>query len=67
MSLWRSITKIYEKQYKKGLKEYGRTLEENNDLSVEELLLMALEETVDASLYIAKAFELLKKDGDDRK
>lgn len=67
MSLWRDITKVFEKQYHKGLKEYGKTLEQNNDLSTRQLLMMALEESVDNAMYIAKALRTLEKDGDDRK
>lgn len=56
---WRNITNIYKKQTEKGLKEYGQTLEENHDLSTEEMITMAEEELVDLACYLEKLKEML--------
>lgn len=60
MNFWKNIiTPIYKRQTEKGVKEYGQTLEENEYISVEELLDMAMEESVDNLMYLAKAKHIL--------
>ena len=59
---WDEITRINEKQRKKGLNEYGQTLEDNKELTTVETLEMLEEEMVDALNYIEKLKELLKSD-----
>ena len=57
---WKEITRINEKQQRKGLHEYGQTLEENKELTVVETLTMLEEELVDALNYIEKIKDLLQ-------
>lgn len=59
---WEEISRINEKQRRKGLNEYGQTLEDNKDLTTVETLEMLEEEMVDALNYIEKLKELLKSD-----
>lgn len=49
---WENVTAIYEKQRKKGISEYGMTLEDNKALSTEERINMLEEELVDALVYL---------------
>ena len=57
---WNRITQINNKQRAKGNREYGQTLEENDDLSVIDTLTMLEEELVDALNYIEKIKDLLQ-------
>ena len=59
-NFWNRITQINNKQRAKGIREYGQTLEENDDLTVVETLTMIEEELVDALNYIEKVKELLQ-------
>lgn len=49
---WEKITDIYLQQKKKGLANYGQTLEENKTPDLNERLRMLQEEMVDALMYI---------------
>lgn len=49
---WDNISKIQRKQTEKGLKTYGQALEDNTELSTEEVLTYLEEELIDALMYI---------------
>lgn len=49
---WDNISKIQRKQTEKGLKTYGQVLEDNTELSTEEVLTYLEEELIDALMYI---------------
>ena len=59
-NFWNRVTQINNKQRAKGIREYGQTLEENDDLSVIDTLTMLEEELVDALNYIEKIKDLLQ-------
>lgn len=49
---WDNITRIYERQRDKGVRQYGQTLEENKGLSTLDRIEMLEEELVDALMYL---------------
>lgn len=49
---WDNISKIQKRQTEKGLKTYGQVLEDNTELSTEEVLTYLEEELIDALMYI---------------
>ena len=51
-SYWENITKIQQKQERKGHREYGMALEDNKGLTTQERLTMLEEELIDALMYI---------------
>lgn len=52
LDYWESITAIKNKQTEKGMKEYGQRLEDNDNLSIEDRIIMAEEEMIDALMYM---------------
>lgn len=61
--LWDRVTQIFERQTQKGIAEYGQSLIENKEMTILQLLVMALEENVDASIYTQRAIDLIKEGG----
>ena len=57
-SYWDNVTKIYEKQRERGIREYGQKLEENTGLTVEERINMIEEELVDTLMYLEHLKEM---------
>ncbi len=53
---WENIEAIAEKQRNKGVKTYGQGLEDNTELTTEEVITYVQEELIDALMY----FEHLK-------
>lgn len=51
MGYWENINKIYEKQRKKGIENYGMTIEQNQIPEVIERIEYLQEEMVDALIY----------------
>lgn len=49
---WKNICEIQRRQTEKGLKSYGRYLEEDTSLTLEERIMMVEEELVDALMYL---------------
>lgn len=51
-SYWTNITRIYQRQRNKGIKNYGQRLEENSKLTTTEKITMLEEELVDGLMYL---------------
>lgn len=56
---WERITKMYEKQRRKGIETYGMTLEQNTALNTLERLEYLEEELIDGLMYIEHLKEKL--------
>lgn len=67
MSYWDNITKMYEKQRKKGIDTYGQTLEDNHSLTDIERLEYLEEELIDGLMYIERIKAGMKTSDDDMK
>lgn len=61
MSYWDNITKMYEKQRKKGIDTYGQTLEDNHSLTDIERLEYLEEELIDGLMYIEHIKAMIKE------
>lgn len=59
---WGEICKIQARQTEKGVKKYGRRLEDNEDLGVIERLEYLEEELIDGLMYIEHIKALFRKD-----
>lgn len=59
---WSEICKIQARQTEKGVKKYGRRLEDNEDLGVIERLEYLEEELIDGLMYIEHIKALFRKD-----
>lgn len=67
MGYWDNITKMYEKQRKKGIETYGQTLEDNHSLTDIERLEYLEEELIDGLMYIEHIKANMKNHDDDMK
>lgn len=61
MSYWQNVTDIQERQTKKGIASYGQRLEDEKNLSVDEVLTYYEEELIDALMYIEHVKTKLRK------
>lgn len=61
MSYWQNVTDIQERQTEKGIASYGQRLEDEKNLSVEEVLTYYEEELIDALMYIEHIKTKLRK------
>lgn len=60
---WQNITHMARKQRAKGIKTYGKYLEENLGLTTEEVLTYLEEELIDSLMYIEAVKERIRKYG----
>lgn len=67
LSYWENVCHLQRKQTAKGVRTYGRTLEENTELSAAERLTMLEEELIDGLMYIEHIKAYIKSKGDDGK
>lgn len=61
---WDNITEIAKRQREKGLKTYGKGIEDNHDLSKSEWLTYLEEELIDGLMYIERIKDELKRDSE---
>lgn len=59
---WAEICKIQARQTEKGVKKYGRRLEDNEDLGVIDRLEYLEEELIDALMYLEHIKAIFRKD-----
>lgn len=57
------IDELYVQQRKKGLREYGETMEECG-MNAEQAVESAMEECIDALMYLCKAIDRIKQKGE---
>lgn len=58
---WARICKKQRKQAEKGLRTYGKTLEENRNMTLEERIDYLEEELIDALMYMEHIKELIRR------
>lgn len=61
MNYWQNVTDIQRRQTEKGIASYGQRLEDEKNLSVEEVLTYYEEELIDALMYIEHIKTRLRK------
>lgn len=60
---WANVCEIQKRQTEKGVKKYGKRLEDNEDLSVIERLEYLEEELIDGLMYIEHIKSIFRKEG----
>lgn len=61
MSYWQNVTDVWKRQTEKGIASYGQRLEDEKNLSVDEVLTYYEEELIDALMYIEHIKTKLRK------